>query len=79
MKVIFLECQILVFISLLECKKRNSRSHGQRKNGNIKRKLCTEKPINTALKDLYLALNNHGWHGLLSFLSSLPISILLNL
>ena len=63
----------------LECKKRKSRSHGKRKNGNIKRKICTEKRLNTSLKDLSIALNNHGWHGLFSFLSSLPISVLLNL
>ena len=63
----------------MECKKRKSRSHGKRKNGNIKRKICTEKRLNTSLKDLSIALNNHGWHGLFSFLSSLPISVLLNL
>ena len=50
MKVIFLKCQILMFFSLLECKKRKSRSHSERKNGNIKRKICTEKRINI-LKD----------------------------
>ena len=60
-------------ISVLECKKRKSRSHGKRKNGNIKCKICT------SLKDLSLALNNHGRHGLFSFLSSLPISVLRNL
>ena len=38
--------------SVLECKKRKSRSHGKRKNGNIKRKICTEKRLNTSLKDL---------------------------
>ena len=65
--------------SLLECKKRKRRSHGKRKNGNIKRKICTEKCINTSVKDLSLALNNHDPHGLLSFLSSLPISVLRNL
>ena len=37
------------FFSLLECKKRKSRSHGERKNGNIKRKICTEKSLNTFL------------------------------
>ena len=42
--------------SVLECKKRKSRSHGKRKNGNIKRKICTEKRLNTSLKDLSLAL-----------------------
>ena len=46
---------------------------------NIKCKICTEKRINTSLKDLSIALNNHGRHGLLSFLSSLPISVLRNL
>ena len=65
--------------SVLECKKRKSRSHGKRKNGNIKRKICTEKRLNTSLKDLSLALTNHGRYGLFSFLSSLPISVLRNL
>ena len=35
--------------SLLECKKRKSRSHDERKNGNIKCKICTEKSLNTFL------------------------------
>ena len=61
--------------SVFECRKRKSRSHGKRKNGNIKRKICTEKCLNT----LAIALNNHGRHGLFSFLSSLPISVLRNL
>ena len=64
--------------SVSECKKRKSRSHGTHKNGNIKRKMCTEKRLYTSLKDLSLALNNHGQHGLFSFLSSLPISVLCN-
>ena len=76
MKVIFLKCQILMCFSLLGCIKRKSRFHGKHKNGNIKRKICSEKRINTSLKDLSIASNNHGWHGLLSFLSSLPISVL---
>ena len=79
MKVTFLTCQILMFFSVLECKKRKSRSHGKRKNGSIKRKICTEKRLNTSLKDLSFALTNHGQHGLFSFLSSLPISVLSNL
>ena len=37
--------------------------------------LCTEKRLTTSLKDLSLALTNHGRHGLFSFLSSLPISV----
>ena len=40
---------------------------------------CTEKRLNTSLKDLSLALTYHGRHGLFSFLSSLPISVLRNL
>ena len=63
------------FFSFLECKRRKSRSYGKRKNGNIKRKTCTEKRIHTSLKDLSLDLTNHGRHGLLSFLNSLPISV----
>ena len=46
-----------------ECKKRKCRSHGKCKNGNIKHKICTEKPINTSLKDLSIAFYNHGRHG----------------
>ena len=65
--------------SVLECRKRKSRFHGKRKNGNIKRKICSEKRLNTSLKDLSFALTNHGRHGLFSFLSSLPISVLRNL
>ena len=64
-----------MFFSLLEFKKRIRRYHGKRINGTIKRKICTEKRINTSLKDLSIALNNHGWHGLLSFLTSFPISV----
>ena len=50
------------FLFWNEKKPRKSRSHGKRKNGNIKRKICTEKRLNTSLKDLYIALNNHGRH-----------------
>ena len=64
---------------VLECKKHKSRSHGKSKNGKIKRKSCTEKRLNTSLKDHSIALNNHGWHGLFSFLVSLPISVLRSL
>ena len=67
MEATFLKCQILMFFSVLKCKKRKSRSHGKRKNGNIKRKICTEKRLNTFLKDISLALTNHGRHGLFSF------------
>ena len=59
--------------SVLECRKRKSRSHGKLKNGNIKRKICAETHLNTSLKDLSIALNNHGRHGLFSFLRYMPI------
>ena len=42
MKVTFIKCQILMFFSVLECIKRKSISHGKRKNGNIKRIICTK-------------------------------------
>ena len=64
-----------VFFSVLEYKKHK----GKRKNGNIKRKMCTEKRLNTSLKDLSIALNNHGLQCLFSFLSTLPISVFRNL
>ena len=67
------------FFSSLECKKRKSRSHGKRKNGNIKRKICTEKRLNTSIKNLSIALNNRDCHGLFSFLGFLSISVLRNL
>ena len=65
-----------LFWNVIKVKKRKSRSHGKCKNVNIKRKMCTEKRIITSLKDISLALNNRGQHGLLSFLSSLPSSVL---
>ena len=56
-----------LFSSVLECKKRKRRSHGKDKNGNIKRKTCTEKRLNTSLKDRSIDLNHHVRHGLFSF------------
>ena len=62
--------------SLLEIRKRKSRSHGIRKKGNGKRKKHAVKRSNTSLKDLSKILADHGRHSKLSFLSSLPISVL---
>ena len=62
--------------SLLEIRKRKSRSHGIRKKGNGKRKKRAVKRSNTSLKDLSEVLEDHGRHFMLSFLSSLPISVL---
>ena len=58
--------------SFLEIRKHKSRSHVIRKKGNGKRKKKRAvKRSNTSPKDL-----SHGRHSMLSFLSSLPISVL---
>ena len=64
--------------SLLEIRKRKYRSHGTgiRKKGNGKRKKRAVKRSNTSLKDLSKVLEDHGRHSMLSFLSSLPISLI---
>ena len=49
------------------------------KMATLSAKFVLKKRLNASLKDLSIALNNHGWHGLFSFLSSLPISVLRNL
>ena len=66
---------------LFFCDVRNvkSRSCGKRKDGAIKHKITSEKRINTSLKNLCTVLKKHGRHGLHSFLSYLPISVLCNL
>ena len=55
--------------SLLEIRKRKSRSHGIRKKGNGKRKKRAVKRSNTSLKDLSKVLEDHGRHSMLSFLN----------
>ena len=62
--------------SLLEIRKRKSRSHGIRQKGNDKRKRCAAKKSNTSLNDLSTKLLEHGRHAMLSILSSLPIPVL---
>ena len=49
------------------------------KMARLNAKYVLKKRLNTFLKDLSIALNNHGRHGLFSFLSSLPISVSRNL
>ena len=51
-KVIFLKCLILTFFFSFGMLKRKGESHGKRKHGSIKRKICTEKRINTSLKEV---------------------------
>ena len=49
-----------------------------RKNGNCKRKSRVQKLANCTLRDLAAILGVHGRHCMLSYLSSLPISVLLD-
>ena len=73
MRVTFLGYLILMFFSLLD--KRNNRSHGKRKNGNLKRK---NKHVLT-LSELSIVLKHSGRHMALSRLVTLSISSLRNL
>ena len=62
--------------SLLDIRKRKSRSHRIKKKGNNKQKKRAVKRSNTSLKDLSKVLEDHGRHSMLSFLNSLRISVL---
>ena len=62
--------------SLLKIRKRKSRLHCLRKKGNNKRKKRAVKRSNTSLNDLSKELEDHGRHTMISFFSSLPISVL---
>ena len=66
-------------LTLIESRKRKSRSHGIREKGNDKRKRCAAMKLNTNLNDLAVKLRIHGRHPMLSYLSSLPIAILRSL
>ena len=61
--------------SLLEIRKRMSRSHAKRQKGNGRRKICTAQNSNVYNNDLSTKLREHGRHAILSFLSSLPIPV----
>ena len=65
--------------SLLEFRKRTARSHGIKKNGNCKRKSRVQKLANCNLRDLAAKLDLHGRQCMLSYLRSLPISVLRSL
>ena len=65
--------------SLLKFRKRTARSHGIKKNGNCKCKSRVQKLANCTLRDLARILDVHGRHSMLSYLSSLPISVLRSL
>ena len=65
--------------SLLEFRKRKSRSHGKRQQGNAKRTRCAVQKSNTCLNDSSTMLREHGQHAMFSFLSSLRIPALLGI
>ena len=65
--------------SLLKFRIRTARSHEIKKNGNCKRKSRVQKLANCTLRDLAGILDVHGRHSMLSYLSSLPISVLRSL
>ena len=65
--------------SLLEFRKRGIKKNGIKKNGNCKRKSRVQKLANCTLRDLDTKLDVHGRHVMLSYLSSLPISVLRSL
>ena len=46
------------------------------KKGKDKRKRCAAEKSNTSLNDLSTKIREHGRHAMLSFLSSLPITVL---
>ena len=75
MKETFLKCLILMFFffSLLDIRKRNRRSRGKRKNGNLKRK--QKNTTFWTLADLCKILKS-GRNQILSKLSSLSIASL---
>ena len=61
---------------MLKFRKSTARSHGIKKNGNFNRKSRVQKSANCIVRYLDGKLDVHGRHSMLSFLSSLPISVL---
>ena len=59
--------------SILEFRKRKSRSHGMRKKGNANRKRCAIVKSNSSLNDLSTRLREHDRHAMLSFLSTFAV------
>ena len=64
---------------LLEFRKRTARSHGIKKNGNCKRKNRVQKLANCTQRDLAGILDVNGRHSMLSYVISLPVSVLRSL
>ena len=79
MEVTFLKCQILMFFLLWNVKSVKVYLMVNVKVQTLSAKFVLKNAFYTSLKDLSLNLTNHGWHGLFSYLCSLPISVLRNL
>ena len=62
--------------SLLEIRKHTARSHGIKKNGNCECKSRVPKLAYCTLRYLAANLDVHGQYCMLSYLSSLPFSVL---
>ena len=58
--------------SLLEIRKRKSRSHGKGKREMVNEKKRAVKRSNTSLKDLSKVLQDHGRHSMLFFFFKFP-------
>ena len=75
-KVIFLKCLILTYFLSWKFENVNlDRMVSEKGKWQTKEK-CAVKRSNTSLKDLSKVLEDHGRHSMISFLSSLPISVL---
>ena len=71
MRLTFLDYLILMFFILLDIRKRNNRSHGKRKNGNLTRK---NKHVLTLL-EFSIILKHSGRHMAFSRLVHVTFSI----
>ena len=71
---IFLKCEILMFFLFWNVITKNVKVDPMVivKMATLSAKCVLKQRLNTSLKNLSSALNNHGWHGLFSFVSSLP-------
>ena len=77
MRVFFLKCPILMFFLFFpNVKNVKIDIMVNEKMVTLSAKFVLKKVIYSSPKDLSIALNNHGQHGLISFLSSLPILVL---
>ena len=64
-----------VYKEVFDIRKRRYRSHGVKKNRNVRRKSRALKKQNTSLQVLADILNSRGRHEMMHFLSSLPLAV----